>query len=84
MHHIKHWMKKSIAEVEEPIEKKVDQQTDRMIQEVHQRLDAYDLRVLARPTATIDLTTLLADLASLMAYVDAILDLRVPEPKAAP
>lgn len=39
--HIKPWMQKSIAEVEEKIEKKVAQQIEIKIRAVHQRLDAF-------------------------------------------
>lgn len=43
------------------------QQTEQKIQAVHMRLDDFELRVLARPTPTIDLTTLQAVIASLRA-----------------
>lgn len=58
--------------------------TQRKIQEGHQRFDAFQLRVLARTTPTIDLMTLQAIVASLRVDVDAILDVRVPEPEATP
>ena len=48
------------------------------------RLDTFELRVLARTTPTINLTTLQSAVASLRADVDAILDARVPEPEATP
>ena len=42
-------MQKSIAEAEERLERKMVQHTERKIVEVHQRLDAFEMRVLARP-----------------------------------
>ena len=50
--------------------------------EVHQRLDAFELRVLARPAPTVDLMTLQAIVASLRADMNAILEARVPESEA--
>ena len=72
-------MQKSIAEIEEKIEKKIAQPTERHIMEVHQRLDAFELRVLAWPAPTIDLTTLQAVVASLRADIDSIMEAQVPE-----
>ena len=43
LHHIQPLMQKSIAEVEDRIEKKVAQQKERKIQAVHQSLDAFEL-----------------------------------------
>ena len=57
-HHIKPWIQKSIVVDEDWIEKKVAQQTERRIQEIHQHLDAFELRVLACPTPTMVLTIL--------------------------
>ena len=50
--------------------------------EVHQRLDAFELRVLARPAPTVDLMTLQAIVASLRADMNAILEARVRESEA--
>ena len=47
LHHIQPWMQKSITESEERLERKMVQYTERKIAEVHQRLDAFELRVLA-------------------------------------
>ena len=55
------------------------QRTERQFIEVHQRLHAFELRVLARPSHTIDLTTLQVTVVSLRADMDAILEARVPE-----
>ena len=54
LHHIHLWMQKSIAKVEERIKRKMAQHTERQIMEVHQRLDAFELRFLARPAPTVD------------------------------
>ncbi|TMW98015.1 hypothetical protein EJD97_004635 [Solanum chilense] len=43
-------MRRSIAEAEERMEWKIAQHTERKIMEVHQRLDAFELHVLAQPT----------------------------------
>ena len=58
LHHIKPWMQRSIAEVEEWLERKMAQHTEQQIMKVHQRLNAFDLRVLARQSPRVDLTTL--------------------------
>ncbi len=49
-------MQKSIAESEARMER----QTQRKIAEVNQRLDAFELRVLARPAPPVDVSTLQA------------------------
>ena len=59
-HHIKLWMQRSIAEVEDRVENKISKHIERKIMAVHQHLDAFELRVLARPTLSIDLSTLQA------------------------
>ena len=51
----------------------------RKIAEVHQRLDAFELRVLARPAPPVDVSTLQAAVDSLHANIDMILDARVSE-----
>uniref|UniRef100_M1DKD1 Integrase core domain containing protein n=1 Tax=Solanum tuberosum TaxID=4113 RepID=M1DKD1_SOLTU len=50
-----------------------EQMIDRKIQEVHKRLDAFQLSVLERPAPTIDVTTFQTELASLRADIDALL-----------
>ena len=54
LHHIQPWMQKSITTSEERVEWKMVQHTERKIAEVHQRLDAFELRVLARPSPQVD------------------------------
>ena len=50
--------------------------------EVLQRFDAIELRVLARITPTVDLTTLQAAMVSLREDIDAVLEPQVPESEA--
>uniref|UniRef100_M1DUA7 Integrase core domain containing protein n=1 Tax=Solanum tuberosum TaxID=4113 RepID=M1DUA7_SOLTU len=57
---------------------------DRKIEAVNKRLDAFELRVLKRPTSTIDLFSFQSELASLRADVYAILATLTVEPQAAP
>ena len=51
-------MQKSITESEERLERKIVQYTERKIAEVNQRLDAFELRVLARTAPLVDVSTL--------------------------
>ena len=82
LHHIQPWMQKSVAEAEECLERRMVQRTERNIAEVHQRLDAFDLRVLARPAPPVDVSALQAAVDSLRADIDTILEPRVPESEA--
>ena len=47
-------MQRSITEAEERLERKMVQYTEWKIAEVHQRLDAFELRVLAWPAPLVD------------------------------
>ena len=58
LHHIHLWMQNSITELEERLERKMVQYTERKITEIHQRLDAFELRVLARTDPPVDVSTL--------------------------
>ena len=58
-HHMP-WMQRSITEKEERLERKMVQYTERKIAEVHQHLDAFELRVLSRPAPPMDVSTLQA------------------------
>ena len=58
------------------------QHTERKIAEVHQRLDAFELRVLARPTPPVDVSTIQAAVDSLNGDIVTILEARVPESEA--
>ena len=68
LHHIQSWTPKSIIESEEPLERKIVQYTEWKIAEVHQRLDAFELRVLARPAPPVDVSTLQAAVDSFRIY----------------
>ena len=76
LHHIQSWMQKSIIESEARMERKMQ----RKIAEVHQRLDAFELRVLARPAPPVDVSTLQAAVDILRADIDMILEARVSDP----
>ena len=82
LHHIQPWMQRSITEAEERLERKMVQYTERKIAEVNWRLDAFELRVLARPTPPVDVSTLQAAVDSLRADIDTILEARVAESEA--
>ena len=82
LYHVQPWMQRSIAEAEERLEWRMVQHTERKITEVHQRLDAFELRVLARPAPPVDVSTLQAAVDSLRADIDMILEARVPESEA--
>ena len=82
MHHILPWMQRSIFEAEERLERRMVQHTERKIAEVHQRLDAFEVRVLARPAPLVDVSTLQAAVDSLRTDIDMILEARVPESEA--
>ena len=75
LHHIQPWMQKSIAESKARMERHMQ----RKIAEVNQRLDAFELRVLAQPAPPVDVSTLQASVDSLRADIDTILGERVPE-----
>ena len=60
LHHIQPWMQKSITDSEDRLERKMVQYTERKIAEVHQHLDAFELRVLSRPAPPMDVSTLQA------------------------
>ena len=82
LHHIQPWMKSSNTEIEDCFERKMVQYTEPKIVMVHQRLDAFELRVLARPSLPVDVSTLQAAVDSLRADIDTILEDRVSESMA--
>ena len=61
------------------MERKMAQHTEREIMEVHQRLYAFDLRVLARPAPPVNVSTLQDTIESLRADLDTIQEARVLE-----
>ena len=75
-------MQKSITKSEERLERKIVQYTERKIAKVHQRLDAFELRVLTGPAPRVDVSTLQAAFNSLHADIDTILEAMVPESEA--
>ena len=81
---IQPYMHKSTYEAEEWINKRVAQYTKLKIRAVHQLLDVFDLRLLAPPTPTIDLTTLKDVVSCLWANIDTILQMRGTEPESVP
>ena len=58
LHHIQPWMQSSIVEAAERLERRMVQHTERKIDGVHQHLDAFELRVSARPSLQVDLLIL--------------------------
>ena len=82
LHHIQPWMQKSITESNDPLERKMQQFTERKIAEVNQCLDAFELRMLARPAPPVDVSALQAAFDSLRADIDTILEVRVPKSEA--
>ena len=75
-------MQKSTTESEARLERKMQHFTERKIVEVNQRLDAFELRVLARPAPPVDVSTLQAAVDSLRADIDMILEVRVSDSEA--
>ena len=82
LHHIQPWKQRSIVDAEERLERRMVQHTERKIAEVHQCLDTFELRVLARPAPQVDVSTLQAAVDSFRADIDMILKSRVPESEA--
>ena len=82
LHYIQPWMQNSITELEERLERKMVQFTERKIADANQRLDAFELRVLARLSPLVDVSNLQAAVDSLCADIDTILEARVPESEA--
>ena len=58
LYHIQPWMQRSITKEEERLEQRMVQHTEWKIAEVHQRLDAFELRVLSQPAPQVDVLTL--------------------------
>lgn len=79
LHHIHPSRQRSIAEAKKRIERKMAQHIERLIMDVHQPLDAFELWFLARPAPTVDLTTLQDDVENLRADLDNILEVRALE-----
>ncbi|KAK4731634.1 hypothetical protein R3W88_024622 [Solanum pinnatisectum] len=69
LQHMRPWMHRSI----EKCEAKMEQMMDQKIHAINKRLDTFDLRVLERPTPTIDVTPFQTELVSLYTNVTALL-----------
>ena len=82
LHHIQPLMQRSITGAEERLERRMVQHIERKIAEVHQRLNAFELQVLAHPAPPVDVSTLQAAVDSLRADIDMILEARVLESEA--
>ena len=54
------------------MERRMAKHTERKIVDVHQRLDAFELQVLARPASPVDMSTLQPAVESLQADIDMI------------
>ena len=79
LYHIHPLMQRPNAEAEECLERKMVQHTERKIAEVHQRLDAFELRVLAWTAPQVDMSTLQVAVESLRPNIDMILEVRGPK-----
>ena len=75
-------MQRSIAEADGRLERKMIQHTERKIPKVHQRLDAFELRVLAPLAPQMDVSILQVAVESLQVDIDMILEARVLESEA--
>ncbi|KAG5576289.1 hypothetical protein H5410_056423 [Solanum commersonii] len=62
------------------MERMMEGMMDQKIQAVNKQLDAFELRVLERPTPTMDLSSFQSELANIRADVDAILATPTVEP----
>ena len=82
LHHIQPWIHRSIAKVEERLERNIAQHINRKIAEVHQLVEAFELRVLARQVPPMDVSTVQAAVYSLRADIVMILEARVPQSEA--
>lgn len=74
VHHMSSWMQGSIVEVDDQLENKIFEHTEKKIMAVLLHLDAFELRVLTWKIPTIDLMTLQDFVASLRADMDAIVN----------
>ena len=64
------------------MERKMSNHTERKSMEVHQCLDAFELRLLAQPAPPVNVSTLQAAIESLRANLDMILEARMLESEA--
>uniref|UniRef100_M1DCD1 Integrase core domain containing protein n=1 Tax=Solanum tuberosum TaxID=4113 RepID=M1DCD1_SOLTU len=84
LHHVKPWMQRSIAESEVRMGQRMETMTEHKVQGIHKRLDAFELRVLERPSPATDLSSFQAELDSLWSDLDAIIAPPTDELESAP
>uniref|UniRef100_M1DUW0 Integrase core domain containing protein n=1 Tax=Solanum tuberosum TaxID=4113 RepID=M1DUW0_SOLTU len=84
LHHVKPWMQKSIADFEARMAKRLQTMMDQKVQAVHKLLDAFELRVHARPAPFTDISSIRAELDSLRTDFDSILAMPTDEPESEP
>ena len=65
--------------MEQRLKRNMAQHTEQKIADVHKRLDAFELRVVARPAPQVDVSTLQAAVESLRADIDIFLEVGVLE-----
>ena len=82
LHHIQPLMQRYITEAEDRLERRMVHYIEMKIAEVHHRLDAFELQVLARPAPQVNVLILQVAVNSLRTDIDMILEARVPESKA--
>uniref|UniRef100_M1E123 Integrase core domain containing protein n=1 Tax=Solanum tuberosum TaxID=4113 RepID=M1E123_SOLTU len=71
--HVKPWMQKSIVDSEAGMEQRMATMMDQKVQAVHNRLDAFELRVLERPASATDLAHFRTELDRLQDDLHAIM-----------
>uniref|UniRef100_M1DK06 Integrase core domain containing protein n=1 Tax=Solanum tuberosum TaxID=4113 RepID=M1DK06_SOLTU len=75
-------MQLAMEESEARIEQRVEHMMDQKVQAVHKHLDAFELRVLERPTPTVDLTILQKKIENLRADITGLLVTPETEPES--
>uniref|UniRef100_M1DH42 Integrase core domain containing protein n=1 Tax=Solanum tuberosum TaxID=4113 RepID=M1DH42_SOLTU len=80
LQHVKPLIQRSIAESVA----RMEQMMDHKVQAIHQRLDAFKLRISEQPAPTIDVSSFQTELASLRDDLDALLAPPKTEPKSSP
>ncbi|KAK4737728.1 hypothetical protein R3W88_001425 [Solanum pinnatisectum] len=83
LQHVRPWMQCAIEESEARIEKRVEHMMDQKVQAIHKRLDAFELRVLERPTLIVDVVTLQKEIESLCKDLTGLLAPSETEPEPA-
>ena len=69
-------MQRYISEAEDILESKLAQHTERKVMKVHQRLDAFEQRILVLQSPKMDVMSLHAAMESVPVDLDTILDAR--------